>query len=87
MQIDGGVARFIAKRDALRAAMARVLSDLGGKDLNSRTTTTVADVTAHLDRIDRDLPAADDRLPAAEPASPSTAPPTPPKKRQKARAL
>lgn len=84
VQIDGGQARFLVERDALRSVMMRLLAELSTPALNSRTTNTAQQVVDYLDSIDQDLPTSEDRLPAAEPATAPTASAKPTKKRQKA---
>jgi hypothetical protein len=74
VQLDGRGLRIGVDRASLRAAMHRVLSDLGTPRLNSRSTNKAADVVDYLDDIADDLPTSDNRLAESEPAtSPSEA--------------
>lgn len=68
MQIDGRSVRWTVSDNALRAAMHRLLSDLGTPELNSRSINVADDVVGYLDAIASDLPTSDDRVEAAHPA-------------------
>lgn len=83
LNIEGADVSFLVSREALRRAMLKLLSDLGTPALNSRSINKAADVDAYLERIDEDLPTADDRADAPRPPGASAAPPPARKKRRK----
>jgi len=69
---DSGEVRFTVERVALRAAMLKLLTELGTPALNSRSTNKAADVTDYLDKIQSELPTSADRLDAAQAATEPT---------------
>lgn len=71
VEIDdtSGQVRFAVTPDSLRSGILRMLTDLGTPRLNSRSINTQDDVGDYLDRVEEDLPRADDRTATPQPPS------------------